>query len=96
MFVRYGLEAGDLDGVSDDLLHWLGICDTTDLENDAQARHHCQGAIDCTFEFLTEPGAERHPRAEAIRQACLELSSGAFPVLSREQQDGVMLLSSAS
>lgn len=86
-------EAGDLDSAADDLVHWLDLSSSVDVENDNSRRTNCRLAIDSTIRFFNAPGAQQHPQAAAIRQKCLELAAGAYPVLNADLQAGVRQLS---
>lgn len=88
-FVWIGLEVGDLNGAADDLTYWLSLSSSEDVENDNTNRTNCRQVIDMTTRFLAAPGAASQARAPEIRQGCLKLAEGAFPVLNRDQQNAV-------
>jgi hypothetical protein len=89
-FVWVGLEAGDLNGVAADLMYWLSISSSEDVENDNSNRTNCRQVIDMAGRLLMAPGGASHPQAREIRQGCVELAEGAFPILSRDQQNAVI------
>lgn len=93
MLVWYALEAGDLASAADDLVHWFDVSSSEDVENDNGRRTNCRQIIDSALRFLDSADGASHPQAEVIRQKCLGLAAGAYPVLSAELQTGVTRLS---
>jgi hypothetical protein len=88
--VWVGLEVGDLDGAADDLTYWLSISNSEDVENDNTNRTNCRQVIEMAGRLLAAPGGASHPRAPEVRQCCLKLAEGAFPILTRDQQNAVL------
>lgn len=88
LFVWYDLEARDLDWAADDLLFWLGVSSTDDVENNNSNRTNSRQVIDSTMRFLDAGGAS-HPKAPEVRQACLKIAEAAYQILNQEQQDAV-------
>lgn len=88
-FVWYGLEAGDLDGAADDLVYWLSVSPTDDVESNNSNRTNARQVIDRTAAFFQARGGATHPRAPEIKQSVLNVAQGAYPVLNRDLQDAV-------
>lgn len=88
-FVWIGLEAGDLDGAAEDLIYWISISSADDVENNNTNRTNCRNVIDMAARFQSTPGGSAHRLAPQIRQGCVKLAEGAYPVLNREQQTAV-------
>lgn len=78
---------------ADELVYWLGISTADGVETDSAARHNFCNAIDSTARFLESSGGASHPRAPEIERLFVDLSAGAFPVLTRDLQDRVVRLS---
>ena len=94
-FVWCGLDAGDLEGSADDLCYWLSVSSNENVEQNNTNRTNCRQVIDMTGRFLKAPGGATHPRIPEIRQACLKLAEGAYPVLNQELQEVVLTLARA-
>lgn len=90
--VWHDLEARDLDWAADDLIFWLGVSSTEDVENNNTNRTNSRQVIDMTARFLAAGGAS-HARTPEIKAACLKIAEGAFQILNREQQATVAQLS---
>lgn len=84
-YVWNALDAGDLDGAADDLIFWMSLSSSDDVENNNTNRTNCRQVVDMTTRFLAAGGAA-HPRSPEVKQGCLRLAEGAFPVLLNEQQ----------
>jgi hypothetical protein len=95
MLVWHALEAGDLDGAADDLVHWFPFCSAEHVENNNDRRTNCRQVIGSAVRFLETPGAGNHPQAGSIRQQCLDLAAGAYEVLNNDLQTAVRRLSRA-
>lgn len=80
------LEAGDLDSAADDLVHWLSVSNSDDVENHNSRRTNCRQVLDGAMRFFGAPGGPQHPQAASIRQGCLALAAGAYPVLGSDVQ----------
>ncbi len=93
-FVWFDIEARDLDGAADDLVHWLSISKTDDVENNNTNRTNSRQVIDMAIRFFDAGGAS-HPRAAEIRQGCVKIGEGAFQVLNREMQVAVTQMARA-
>ena len=83
-----GLEAGDVDGVAEDLLYWLSVSSDENVEEDNSTRTNCRQVLGQSVKFLTGIGAG-HSRASEIRRAALRLAQGAYPILNDETQNGI-------
>ena len=91
--VWWELDAGDLDSAAEDLVHWLSITRTDDVENDNTNRTNSRQVIDMSIRFFDAPGGTMHPQAPQIKAAALEVAAAAYSVLSADVQDGVNRLS---
>ena len=94
-FVWTALAAGDIDGAADDLAYWLRISTADDVDNDNTSRTNCRQVIDMAARFLAQPGGAAHPGAAQIRQDCLRLATGAYQVLTPQQQNAVTAMARA-
>lgn len=90
--VWYDLEVSDLDWAADDLIFWLGLSSTDDVENNNGNRTNSRQVIDMTARFLAGGGTS-HPRMPEIKAACLKVAEGSFQILNYEQQATVTQLS---
>lgn len=88
-FVWDSLEAGDLNGAADDLAYWVSISTAKNAETDNTNRTNCRQVIDMASRFLNAPGGSAHPLAGHIRQGCLKLAEGAWPILNPQLQGAV-------
>lgn len=84
----------DLDWAADDLVFWLGVSSTEDVENNNTNRTNSREVIDIASRFLAA-GGRSHARTPEIRAACLKIAEDAFQILNREQQDTVAQLARA-
>jgi hypothetical protein len=90
--VWYELQAGDLDWAADDLIFWLGLSSTDDVDNHNGNRTNSMLVIEMTGRFIAAGGTS-HPRMPEIKAGCLKVAEGAFRILSYEQQATVTQLS---
>lgn len=93
--VWHELDAGDLDGAGEDLVHWLGVSSAEDVEHDNDRRTNCRQAIAGALRFLDAAGPRGHPLVEPVRTACLALATGAYPVLGLDVQQAIARLARA-
>lgn len=93
--VKDALAAGDIDGAADDLCVWLGLSTGDNAEEDNRNRTNARTVIDAAEKFFASAGGRSHPRAQEIRQACLRVAEGAFPVLNRELQAAITRMARA-
>lgn len=91
--VWIALQVHDLDGAADDLCEWLKVSSADDVENNNTNRTNCRQVIDSASRFLAEPGGLSHPRAPEIRRGCLQLAEGAYPILNRDLQNAIAMMS---
>jgi hypothetical protein len=84
------LEAGDAGGAAGDVVYWLSVSSSADAEDNNSVRTNCRQVIDMAARVLAAPGAASTAQATEIRQGCVKLAEGCYPVLNREQQTAVM------
>lgn len=87
--LRYALDAGDVSGAADDLLHWL---ETSVADGSYRERADCKQAIGRAVEYLEVPGAFDQPAASAILSRAFELGAAAEEYLSHPTVVGLKRL----
>ena len=88
-FVWAALDAGDLNGAASDLLYWMSISSTQDVETNNERRTNCRQIIMMASRFLEVQRGSIHPAAPEIRRGCLKIAERAYEVLQPQQQTAV-------
>jgi hypothetical protein len=87
--LTYALDAGDLSGAADDLLHWL---ETSMADGSWRERDNCKQAVGRAVDYFEVPGAFDQPAASAILSRAFELGAAAEEYLSHPTVVGLQRL----
>jgi hypothetical protein len=85
------LEAGDLSGAADHLLHWL---DVSQADGDDAERQNCKTALSAVVAFFDEPASFAQPHAAAIKNRAMALAVEAQDYLAHPTIVGLERLQS--